>query len=128
MRWLIIAVLLAGCGPSANPDDVPPEGEIWFGSTFDTETFELSGRTKEVSTTEVFALVGTLPRSVNASELVIRSVWEGQQVASEPANASGSGEVWGFTYGPLVSPGEWTIEFTDIGGNVLASGTLTATE
>ena len=122
---LLIAGLLAGCG-GVEAVNVPPAGDIWFGDTFDTETFELSGRTDTVGTSETFALVGTLPRSIDGSELMVRASWDGNQVWNQPANVSGSGEVWGFTYGPLSQAGRWTFELTDVGGNVLASGSVEA--
>lgn len=124
---LILAVLLAGCG-NVDTADVPPAGDIWFGSAFDTETFELSGRTDTVGATETFALVATLPEVMDAGDLNIRASYNGQQVANEAAQGSGSGDVWGFTYGPTFSAGTWTIEITDVGGNVLASGEIEVTE
>lgn len=111
---------------SASSSALPPAGEIWFGESFDTETFELSGRTDTVGTTETFAFVGTLPRSVQGDELSIRAAWNGQQVFNDAANVEGSGDVFGFTYGPLFEPGTWTIEIADVGGNVLASGSVEA--
>jgi len=38
---------------------------------------------------------------------------------------TGSGTYVGTTYGPLSLPGTYLLEVTDIGGTVLASGTLT---
>lgn len=128
LAMLLIAALLAGCGGSIDQADVPPAGDIWFGTAFDPNTLAISGRTDTVSTTEVFAFVGTLPSAMDGSEVNIRIAYDGQQVSNQEANATGSGEVFGFTYGPLFEPGTWTFEMTDIGGNVLASGDVTATE
>lgn len=125
---LVTVLLLVGCGPVADPAEVPPAGEVWFGSTFDPDTFEISGRTDTVTASETFALVATLPETVDASELMLRATHDGIIVSTEEANAEGTGQVWGFTYGPVGSAGQWTIEFLDIGGNVLAAGTVTASD
>jgi hypothetical protein len=115
-------------GGGTDPIDLPPAGTIWFGRSFDTETFAISGRTDTVSATETFALVASLGRVVDGEDLNFRTSVDGQTVSNQAANASGSGDVWGFTYGPVFQPGVWTIELTDFGGNVLASGRVTVTE
>ena len=112
---------------SANAD-IPPEGSVWFGSTFDPETFEIRERVQSVSTTETFALVASLPRVMDADEINVRLLLDGQTISNESINATGSGDIWGLTAGPLFSAGVWRFEFTDIGGNVLASGDIRATE
>lgn len=114
-----------GNGASAN---LPPAGEVWFGSSFDASTFEIRGRTRSVGTNEAFALVAQLPRSMRADGLAMRLSLDGELVGNEAVNATGEGELWGFSAGPLFAPGTWTYEFTDIGGNVLASGEIEATE
>ncbi len=47
------------------------------------------------------------------------------QVASKAAAASGTGDGWGFSSGPIAA-GDWTYALTDVGGNILAQGTITA--
>lgn len=108
--------------------DLPPEGAVWFGNSFDTDTFEIRQRLQSVSTTETFAMVASLSRVMDADEINMRVFWDGQAVSNAGINATGSGDLWGFTAGPLFSAGEWRYEFTDIGGNVLASGEIRATE
>jgi hypothetical protein len=63
---------------------------------------------------------------MDAANLVIRVSYNGALVANSAANASGSGGVWGWSPGPLFAAGQWRYDLTDIGGNVLASGTITA--
>lgn len=126
IRALMVVALLAGCG-SVDVADVPPAGDIWFGDTFDPNTFAISDRMESVSASEGFALVGTVPEAIDADELSIRASLDGQQFMHEAANATGSGEVWGFTWTPVHAPGTLTIEYVDIGGNVLASGTIEVT-
>ena len=65
---------------------------------------------------------------MDASALAIRTSWNGQLVSTVAVTAKGSGDVWGFSPGPLFMAGEWKYDLTDIGGNVLASGTITATQ
>ena len=108
--------------------DLPPAGDIWFGSSFDADTFELRGRTTAVGANDAFSLVGRLPSVYDAADLGMRVYLDGQLVASQAFNASGSGDLWGFSPGPLFEPGTWRYEFTDVGGNVLASGEVEATE
>jgi hypothetical protein len=124
----VITRFFAGGGSPSITDsaDVPPAGSIWFGSTFDTDTLELSGRTSSVSASQSFAMVGHTRRSLEADELVIRIYWNGNLVNSSKPDASGSGDLWGFSPGPLTQTGNWKFEITDVGGNVLASGTVLA--
>ena len=134
------AVLFAaGCSgqldPTPSPSDsdgadgpnVPPPGAIWFGESFNSDTFEIRGQTSSVAAADTFAVVASLEEVVEAADLAWRVSFEGQ-VTIESANATGSGDVYGFTMGPLLAAGEWRFELTDFAGNVLASGDVTATE
>jgi hypothetical protein len=49
-----------------------------------------------------------------------------QLVNTQAANAEGNGDLWGWSLGPLFEPGVWRYEITDVGGNVLAAGSITA--
>jgi hypothetical protein len=107
---------------------VPPKGDVWFGSSFDASTLAIRGRTTSVGAHEAFAVVAHLTRSMDGSKIVIRLYLDGQLLASNALGGAGSSDVWGMSPGPLFQPGVWKYEFTDIGGNVLASGQLTATD
>lgn len=122
---LVLTLLLAACG-GVSADDVPPTGTIWFGSSFDTQTFALTNRRTSVKTTEPIAIVGHLTRSVDENDLLLRVTYEGTLVSNTPATLTSGGEVVGFALNPLGTAGSWLYELTDIGGNVLASGTVSA--
>ncbi len=123
-------VLLNGSrapGPGVDSANIPPAGTVWFGSSFDPKTFAISDRLTTVTANQGFSFVAHLSRTIDASELAIRTSWNGQLVASVAVSAKGSGDAWGFSPGPLFAAGEWKYDLTDIGGNVLATGTITAT-
>lgn len=151
---LLLAVLVAGCAqvgaptpvahlateapPTVEPDTtdtparvstvgLPPAGIIWFGTTFDPDTLVLAKRITSVGATAPFSFVGHLTREMDGAKLVIRSYWNSKLVGTSSANGEGTSELWGFSPGPLFEKGKWKYELTDIGGNVLASGTITAT-
>ncbi|HLX35949.1 MAG TPA: hypothetical protein VKR30_11995 [Candidatus Limnocylindrales bacterium] len=69
---------------------------------------------------------GHLTRQLDGSQLILAVYYNGELVANQSANGSGSSDVWGFNLGPLYAAGTWKYEFTDIGGNVLAAGQITA--
>jgi hypothetical protein len=106
--------------------NIPPVGQAWFGKSFNTSTLEVSGRETNVGTRDGFVMVVHLPRSVDGSQLVIRSYLDGKLLGNQNSQASGTGDLWGWNLGPLFQAGSWRYEVTDIGGNVLASGTITA--
>lgn len=111
----------------AESEDIPPAGQVWFGSTFDPESFAIRNRTTSVGAQESFALVAHLTRSVDGSDLVIRTYWNGSHlnpVFSRPTRATCGAS----RRDRCSSTGTWKYEFTDIGGNVLASGEVTATQ
>lgn len=124
LSTLLLAVALVGCGVTAK--DAPPAGTIWFGTAFDPQTLSLTGKTTTVSTTQPFALVGHLTHSAKVSELSIRASLNGSLVNAVQATGSGEGEVVGFPILPVTVAGDWRYDITDVGGNVLASGTVTA--
>jgi hypothetical protein len=130
---VVLAITIAACGDgSANatpvaPANVPPAGAVWFGTSFDTQTLAISGRLVSVTANQGFSFVAHLPRVMDASALLIRTSLDGDLVATVPVSATGSSDLWGFSPGPLFAVGAWRYDMTDIGGNVLATGTITAT-
>lgn len=108
--------------------DLPPAGTIWFGSSFDTDTFEVRGRTRSVTTGEAVSMVARLDETVDGSDLAMRVYLDGQLVTSTDANAEGSGDLWGWTLAPHFVAGTYRYEVADLGGNALASGQLTVRE
>jgi hypothetical protein len=85
------------------------------------------GRTTTVAANAPFAMVAHVPRSIEASKLAIRVYLDNQLIIAQAANASGSGDLSGFSPEPLFQPGVWKYELTDVGGNVLGSGEIRAT-
>lgn len=108
--------------------NIPPSGQIWFGSSFDPKTFAVSGRTTTARTGSSVAMVAYLPRSVSSGDINLRVLADGTMIANQSVTMTGSGELFGTTVGPFYLAGSYRYEVTDIGGNVLASGTLTVTE
>lgn len=123
-KYLIIALLVAACA-TVSAENVPPAGQVWFGSSFDAKTYAMTGRTDSVTTTQPVALVAHLTRNAEPG-LTIRASKDGTFVTSAPVAVNGSGDVVGLMLGALVVPGAWTYDLTDVGGNVLATGTVTA--
>lgn len=153
----LMAIILAGCsaaigGPSRTPDlrtpevtyaseppaepdvqapvngpGIPPAGAIWFGKSFDTDTLAIKGRITKIGATKPFSFVAHLRREMDATDLVMRLYLNGKLLASNRPDMTGTSELWGFAPGPLFSKGKWKYELADIGGNVLAAGTITAT-
>jgi hypothetical protein len=113
-------------GGGVSEANLPPAGTIWFGSSFDPTTFELRGRTTTISSQSAFSAVAHLMKSMEGSALTIRISYNGTIVSSSPVTWQGSGEVWGFSPGALLAAGQWRYELVDVGGNILAGGTITA--
>jgi len=88
----------------------------------------LSGITTSPRTGSTIALVALLPRSVSMGNVTMRVSLNGTQVLNQAITTTGSGDLVGTTAGPFVIPGTYNYELTDIGGNVLASGTLTVSQ
>jgi hypothetical protein len=102
----------------------------WFGSASRSipRRFVIRGRTTTVGALAPFSYVATLRSETNGSRLALRVYLNDPLVSnSDFTDEDGSGDIWGGTTGPLYEPGRWRYELTDIGGNVLASGTVTAT-
>lgn len=121
----LLSRLTSTAGTAGN---IPPSGQIWFGSSFDTTTFALSGITTTARTGTTVALVALLPRSVSTGNVTMRVSLNGTLVVNQAVTMTGSGELFGTTVGPFTVPGTYTYDLDDIGGNVLASGTLTVTQ
>lgn len=118
----LFARLTSSAGTAGN---IPPTGQIWFGSSFDPSTFALSGITTTARTGTTVALVARLPRTVSSGDVNMHVSLNGTLVLNQPVAMTGSGDLFGSTVTPFVVPGTYKYELVDVGGNVLASGTLT---
>jgi hypothetical protein len=132
-RWFaalaIIAVLGVGYYVETGGHlfaNVPPEGTIWFGTSFDPESFDLRGRLTSVGPDEEFVMVGRLPRPLVGSRVVIRGYLDEALVMIAWTQSLDEGTTWGFDMAPIAMPGNWRYEIAEAGGSVLASGQLEA--
>jgi hypothetical protein len=156
----LVAAVLAGCsataaGPARTPDlrtpevtyasdaptvthapppakgpGIPPVGAIWFGKSFDADTFAIKHRITKIGAHAPFSFVAHLRKEMAGGDLALRTYWNGKLVGTSgfgDRNDSDSGELWGWVPGPLFQKGAWKYQVTDIGGNVLATGTIKAT-
>lgn len=121
--------LLAGRqpGPTATSSVVPPAGVIWFGSSFDTDTLALRGRTTGTPIRGQVALVAHMFR--DQSDPIVKLVHNGEELTSWNVALGGSYPAFGqvINSGVLYEAGPYTFRVMDVGGNVLAEGTLTVT-
>jgi hypothetical protein len=106
--------------------DRPTAGDIWFGSSYDTTTFAVHGRTTTATVSDSVALVAAL--SSPASDSVrIEITSKGHLPFVQPYAIGKNWDVvalmvpfgsWGAT------TGTYSVTVTDTGGNVLAAGVL----
>lgn len=122
---LLLCLLLVGCGGSVAAKDVPPSGQMWFGQSFDPKTFVMTGQRTTVGTQEPVALVAHLTKPLEAG-MTLRASLDGTLIGSAPITYTGSGELFGYVLNALGAPGEYRYDIVDVGGNVLASGSVTA--
>ena len=106
--------------------DLPPNGVIWFGSSFDATTFAIKAKTFRVNINTPFSMVASLTHGEKGANLLLRLSLDGGLAEPQPLKATGFAEVWGFTLDALPAGGTWTYDLVDIGGDVLASGTIQA--
>lgn len=121
-------VFSGGKPDGGSAGNIPPPGQIWFGNAFDPDTFAVSGRTTTVGSGQAVVLVAQFPRSVSSGEINLRTSIDGTLIGNQNVSMQGSGELFGVSIGPFYGAGSYRYEITDLGGNVLASGTLTVTE
>jgi hypothetical protein len=96
---------------------------VWFGASFDSTTFELRARATTASLGQTFALVAHLRQTTDMSNANLRISLDGTTYLNQALGLSGSGDVFGVTYTPPVA-GTYRFEVADVGGNVLATGTI----
>ncbi len=115
--------------PGGTAGSIPDAGQIWFGSSFDTSTFAVAGTTTTATVGQSPVLVAHLTRSIGSGDANYRVYYDSTMITNQALPLSkGSGELYGSTLSPLLLAGTYKYEITDVGGNVLASGTLTVTQ
>jgi hypothetical protein len=128
---LVVLLVVVTLVPSLRPHGTaagPPAGQIWFGSSYSAQTYELAERRTSVRAGEGIALVARLTRHVAAGEVQFTAYRDGALIANQALGAtSGSGEVLAGTLAPLQVPGLYALTISDTAGSPLANGTLTVT-
>ena len=104
----------------------PPMGEVWFGSSYDLETYEVRGRTDSVREDEHLAFVTQLESNVASDELMLRLSHAGEVVQQSVVDVPGNelSRLYGFEGPAPPRLGTWTFEFTDADGKVLSTGEI----
>lgn len=119
--------------PAATSSEVPagvvtpPAGTIWFGSSFDAQTFELSGRSGHSATGATVAAVARLTQPVADGQASVVVALNGTTLATMPLHLAGSGahDIVAWTFALPVA-GAYQVTVHGPGGATLASGSITA--
>jgi hypothetical protein len=131
----LVILVLAGGGllwtqaqkssPGPNPANVPPVGTIWFGRSFDTTTFELSGQADTFGQSGQIAMVAHLSRKIPGGQAINVAV-DGVIVKSD--TSSSDYDLFGLTWSAeFFATGTHSIAVQDVGGTTLASGIVAVT-
>jgi hypothetical protein len=107
--------------------DIPPVGQIWFGTGFDPTTFALSGKSDQAPTGRTVAMVAHLATPVSSGQANVRIELDGTTMADNTLQLSGTsaGDVVGFTLAFPIA-GTYRVTVTDVGGAALATGVVVA--
>lgn len=116
-----VGLLLSRNGGSAN---VPPAGSIWFGSSFDTKSFEIRDRADSFTSGARVALVAHLSQTVPAGYAATIDI-DGHSTPTTVAPSAGMDFYGVMIPSAFLTPGVHHVRVSDIGGNELASGSLT---
>ena len=113
--------------PQSDGGSIPPTGTIWFGSSFDTTSNFLLGHADSLPLGKAVAFVAHLTRA-STGEVVGLQLDVGGSPASLPGGQviSGAdliGEV--LPAAAIYQAGTLTVRVVDVGGNMLAIGTVT---
>lgn len=123
------ARLASGPAVAANlvASEIPPTGELWFGSDFDQASFAMIGRSASARTGDTLAVVAHLTRAIGTGEASVVVRLGGTIMAVHALNLPGSGvgDIVGWTFVPPVA-GEYRVAVTAPDGAILATGQLVA--
>jgi hypothetical protein len=137
LAGLLLLVLAVGAGgllwsqaqqssPGPTAANVPAAGAIWFGTSVNTSTGEVSGHADTFSQSAQIVAVAHLPQPMSGGQIVSFTI-DGVIVESSSPSGSSFDLVW-----LTISPGRLTagvhgFGVEDSGANSLASGTVTIT-
>jgi hypothetical protein len=125
---IMAAMLLVGCSSGTVPvANLAPAGQEWFGTAFDTTTFALTGTASSFPAGSSVAVVAHLSKKVPEGQAIAIMV-DGYAYGSGKGGPGGSD-----VYGIVIAPGGFAgmpgpahiVTFADVGGNVLATGSVT---
>ncbi len=127
-KLLMITVLavVAGCSSGGVPlENLPPSGTIWFGASFDATTWVVTGQATTFVQGDKLVMVAHFTRIVPTGQgfnfLVDRTPIKAVDTTADT-------DVYGMALASALLPlGAHAFVVTDVGGNELASGTLTIT-
>ena len=130
---MVVCVLGAGAGYYAITGghlftSTPPEGVIWFGTSFDPDSDGVRDRVTSVEPDQELVMVGRLPRSIAGPRLMIRGYLDGTLITIAWTDSIDEGVIWGFNLGTISIPGNWRYEIAEVGGEALATGQLVVAE
>jgi hypothetical protein len=113
----------SGVQPGPN---VPPAGTIWFGTSFDTTTFAVSGQASSFARGDHVVMVASFSRTIPGGQ-GINLVVDGSSFPEGSGSASNYDLFGAVILQAFLTTGTHTFEIDDVGGNPLASGTVTIT-
>jgi hypothetical protein len=119
----IPGVIAVTASPVPLVDGLPPPGQIWFGQSYDPQTFEIKDRISGGKVHELFVVVGQLPAVIDMSTARLRISLDGRTEVDDPMGLTGEGDVYALNYTPPIR-GVYRFELTAGDGDVLASGAI----
>jgi len=132
---ILVLVLVVGLawmltrsgGPGVAAADLPPSGTVWFGSSFDPETFILAGRTSSVRLGLPIALVGHLSRPSRDETLGFAIGLAGVQLSAPGERVSSGHDLVGVSVPgvDIFAAGTMTVRVIDESGTTLSWGSIT---
>jgi hypothetical protein len=111
----------SGVQPGPN---VPPAGTIWFGTSFDTTTFAISGQASSFRQGARVIMVAHFTKTVPGGQST-NLVVDGASFSEGSASASNYDLIGAVILQAFLTTGTHSFEIDDVGGNPLASGTVT---
>ena len=106
---------------------IPPRGEIWFGTDFDPGTFDVAGRTTTGTPGTNLAAVAHLRRSIGDGQGFWRLNLNDQLFQNGLRRLRGYGDLLGTTVPSIDQVGRYEYAVEDLSGNVLALGSFVVT-
>jgi hypothetical protein len=130
--YLVLTAAPLATGPAQasalDPVNVPPVGQVWFGTAYDARTLQIAGRGDAFTTGSTVAMVAHLSAPVASGRAAVRVELNGTQLASNVLNmpGAGSGDVVAWTQAfPAAGPYRITVVVA-ASGALLATGDVTA--